>query len=101
MNLGIDNVTIGVSSQGMTAYLDEVRAELLQKSCDLVRNTETVVTAVNGGWQGNSQERFLRNLHETTEIICNGLEQEYLNLTMRLRELEAYYFNQDNALIPE
>lgn len=101
-DLGIDSLSIGVSSEGMTAYKEKLKVDLLDKAVEQIEQAYSdVMTEVNKGWQGVARDRFEQQFKTMCENISADLAAEYADLSARLDELQAYYFEQDLNLIEE
>lgn len=97
--LGIDNLSIGVSKQGMNDYRIQLRADLLTRVRRELDNRTDLEAALKKGWQGQSCKNYLINLRNDVEKIETDLEAEYNDLENRLSELESNYFKQDNEMV--
>lgn len=100
-NLGIGDVSIGVSVGGMAQYKQDIQAHLLTETRAQLEEMSELEAALAKGWQGVSHDRFLASFKATTQDLATEMELEYNDLMSRLEELEAYYFNQDENLVQE
>lgn len=101
-NLGLDALDIGISANGMLEYQENLKATLLTETkTKLMEEYENVMAVINTGWQGVSRDRFDAQLKTMCETIGADLDAEYADLEARLAELQAFYFEQDQALIEE
>ena len=101
-NLGIEDLTIGVSRAGMEQYREDVKLEMFDSTIQAMRAHFTdIERALAQGWQGVSKDRFVEGMRKTIEQICEDLEEEKIDLDNRLKELEDDYFKEDNGLIQE
>lgn len=101
-DLGIDALSIGVSASGMEAYKERLKVELLDDAVKQIEQAYTdVMTEVNKGWQGVARDRFEQQFKTMCENISADLSAEYADLSARLEELQAFYFEQDLNLIEE
>lgn len=101
-NLGLDALDIGISTTGMTEYQENLKAILLTETKNkLMEEYENVMSVINTGWQGVSRDRFDTQFKTMCEKIGADLFMEYNDLEARLSELQAFYFEQDQALIEE
>lgn len=98
--LGIGDLTIGVSKQGMEQYREEVRLEMFDNTISVIRDDfQEVVNEINLAWQGTSRDKFIESMINQIEKICYDLESEKQDLDSRLEELEDNYFKEDENLI--
>lgn len=101
-DLGIDSLSIGVSTSGMESYQADLRAELLTDTVNkLQEEYQNIMNVINTGWQGVARDRFDTQFQNTCEKIGEDLTAEYNDLEARLAELQAFYFDQDQNLIEE
>ena len=99
-NLGISDLSIGVSKQGMETYREEVKLEMFDNTINTIRdNFQEVVDAINLAWQGKSRDKFVESMDKKIEQICTDLESEKKDLDNRLQELEDNYFKEDENLM--
>ena len=97
--LGINDLSIGVSTSGLQAYLDELRASLLTEVESKIDDYTTVKSALDKGWQGVSRDNFETNFQEMREKVKEDLRLEYSNLHARIEELAYNYVQQDKNMI--
>lgn len=98
-DLGINDLSIGVSKSGMKAYREAIKISLLKDTITKMEDDwEAVETAINGAWQGASRDRFLDDFAKRREAIEEDLRKEQEDLDNRLEELESAYYKQDNNL---
>ena len=99
-NLGIGDLTIGVSRAGMEQYREDVKLEMFDNTISVLReHFNDVKKEIDTAWQGVSRDRFVESMNKKIEDICSDLEQEKIDLNNRLIELEDNYFNEDEGLI--
>lgn len=99
MNVGIDGLTMGVSTQGMQQYREDLRMELLEQTKEKLEDVGEIQTAVDAGWQGEARDKFLIDFGEAIRSIEEDLVKEYNDLDNRLQELEQNYFTQDKNMM--
>lgn len=100
--IGMEDLTIGVSTPGMESYVDALRAELLVGvGTKLNTSVTNIKTTLKTGWQGISEERFEKHLDDEVELIKSDLSAEFNDLMARLQELTKMYFDEDEQLISE
>ena len=97
----IGNLSIGIDIQGMQAYRESLKTQLITECKTKLEQTDGISNAITAGWQGVSRDRFLKDLEETIIKIEEDLEAEYADLESRLLELESNYFEQDSNMINE
>lgn len=98
-NIGIEDMTIGVSGRGMEEYSEMLRTRILTEiSEELENQQEAIINSVRSGWRGNSEERFERLLGDEIDNIIEDLEHEYADLEGKLQDTGKYYVDQDEKL---
>lgn len=86
-NLGIGDMTIGASREGLENYLEDLHLTAFKGIVDEIDNVTDFETAINNCWQGESKERFLNHFAEMRNVIRTDLEAEYQNLENKVRGL--------------
>ncbi len=77
-NLGIDSLSIGISSSGMTEYKEALKADLLLSTkAKLEEERTNIINSINTGWQGVARDRFEKQLTDECNKISEDLEKEY------------------------
>ena len=97
--LSIGDITLGVSHKGMHQWREDLKAELLSTSKSKIRDAGGVEKEIAAGWQGKSEEKFMKDFEKAREMICDDLDKEYKNLKARLEEVEDSYFDIDKKLM--
>lgn len=97
----IGALDIGISKEGMAAYRDALKAELITKCKEKLEATDGITTTLVAGWQGEARDKFLKQLGQTITKIEEDLEDEYYDLEARLYELESNYFDQDMKMMED
>ncbi len=97
--IGISEMTIGVSSQGVEDYSESIRVEVLQNlSQTLDEEVAKVKTSLAQAWTGESEQVFEELLDKQVTVIKEDMESEYNDLNKKLVNLIGYYKNQDKKL---
>lgn len=98
-NMTIDTMTEGISKQGMTQYIEDLRIDLLNTVKEKLEAVGEIQSAVDAGWQGKSRDKFFEMFEKSIEIIEDDLEAEFKDLQSRLNELANNYYKQDSDLL--
>ena len=96
--LGISSLTTGISKSGMAQYEEDLKTNVLTNVETKIEDVEAVITAINGGWQGESRDRFLKDFENVRKKLIEDLKDEYKDVQNRLDELQDNYFRQDKNL---
>lgn len=97
--LGIDNLDIGVSTEGAANYFEELRADLLTSVQNMIDEVGEVENALNKGWQGVSRDKFDAQFKASREALKNDLAREYADLVTKISDIVESYINQDKNMI--
>lgn len=101
-SLTLNDLDIGISSQGMEDYKKALKTHLLDQTItELDAAYQEIMKVVNEGWQGVARDRFDQKFNNTCKQIGDDLSLEYVDLCARLDEMQAYYYEQDLKLIDE
>lgn len=99
--LGIGDLSIGVSAQGMSEYVEKIRMDLLKDAREMINNVETVEAAINKGWQGASRDKFLTDFEAMRDQICTDLEEEFYDLEAKMEEVMGAYYDIDQRIMEQ
>lgn len=98
-NIGIEDMTIGVSGKGMDDYADMLKMKILEDmKTELENQQEAIEKSVRSGWRGKSEETFEKLLDDEISKIKEDLEKEYADLAGKLQNTGKYYIDQDEKL---
>lgn len=94
-----DDVSQGISKQGMEEYMENLKTDLLVKVNEQLEETDTMAQAIARGWQGQSRDNFLDQFEKGIRAVQADLLSEYSDLMMRLGELTKNYYAQDAKMV--
>lgn len=94
-----DDVSQGISKQGMEQYIEDLKADLLIKVSEKLEDTDAMAQAIARGWQGQSRDNFLDQFEKGIRAVQADLASEYSDLMMRLSELTRNYYEQDAKMV--
>lgn len=94
-----DDVSQGISKQGMEEYIQNLRTDLLTKVNEKLEDTDAMAQAIARGWQGQSRDNFLNQFEKGIRTVQSDLRSEYTDLLMRLSELTSNYYEQDAKMV--
>lgn len=99
--VGIGDVTIGFSASGLTAYLNDVKLELLDSVEETLTGTNktTLFNTISAGWVGVSRDKFLKQFDDMVQVAIEDIKAEYEDLMTRFNEIQSNYFEQDSKMI--
>lgn len=98
-NMSFDGVTEGIDRDAMKTYLENMKIELLDTVKEQINSVSDVLDAINAGWQGESRDVFLRQFASQRRAIIEDLEDEYKDLMARFKELQEFYYKQDEQMM--
>lgn len=91
----------GVSITGMNNYIDDLNTKVLVDVARVLRNTKDVETAVKNGWVGTSADRFVHNLQNASERMCDTLAELKTTFETELKGIKAQMLELDDTLVEE
>ena len=94
-----DDVSQGISKQGMEEYIQNLQTDLLTKVNEKLEDTDAMAQAIARGWQGQSRDNFLDQFEKGIRTVQSDLKSEYSDLMMRLSELTRNYYEQDAKMV--
>ena len=100
-NLGIGDLSHGISSTGFSGYVEKLRTEVIGETTQKLLQVEEIVRTLDGCWQGVSKTRFQAQFATTIAKIEADLIKEQIDLENRLMELRSNYFSQDANMMDE
>ncbi|MBQ8131299.1 MAG: hypothetical protein IJ193_02280 [Bacilli bacterium] len=98
--IGIDELDFGYSRMGTQKYMDDLNTQAITETCRLLRDINGIKTAIQAGWQGQSEENFVKNFEKAigeTEESIKGLREI---LDGEFASIEDAVANQDNEMVP-
>lgn len=99
--LGIGDLTHGVSAQGAIEYYEALNTNAISSAITALQNTESVKTALQGGWQGAAEATFEKNLDNGVNTVISTLETIKKNIESLISDLVEDLANQDKNLVEE
>ena len=94
-NMDIKDSDYAVSAKGMEAYVENLKAELIDNTYDKLKEIEGIKTAVDAGWNGPAKTAFLEKLEDAINRTYADMAAEHEDLIGRLNELQAAYVKQN------
>lgn len=98
--LGIGDVTQGYSRTGAESYKNDLNAKVITETCNKLRETNGIKTALEAGWQGQAELNFVTNLDNAVETTAKGIEELKSVLDGQFAAIEEAWANQDNEMVP-
>ena len=92
---------IAVNANGMEQYKEQLRISILVDVANAINEVSNVQNAISNIWVGASCDTFLGDFRKAREGIIADLEAEFHDIENRLTELQAYYFQQDRAMMSD
>ena len=99
--LGIKDLTHGVSANGAYDYVDGLNTGAINNAIKALQNTGGVTTALRGGWQGAAEVNFEKNLQKAVETVTDALEKIKDNIESLVSDLVEDMADQDKKLVEE
>lgn len=98
-NLGIGDLTHGVSASGAYDYLDGLNTGAINSAIKAVQSTNPVKSTLRQGWQGASEANFEKNLDSAVNTVVETLDLIKENIESLVADLVEDMANQDAALV--
>ena len=98
-NMSFDGVTEGINRDAMKTYIDNLKLELLDNVEEAIDKVDDVLKTIDSGWQGVARDKFLNQFATQRSRIKDDLKKEYLDLLARLKELQDFYYKQDQNML--
>lgn len=95
----ISELEYGYDASGMEQYLQEIKAEYLDRAKDAVLNTEGIVRVCQHEWEGRARDNFITNLNSDAQHVGEQFDALYLVLVQEINSLQAAMANKDEELI--
>lgn len=100
MGLTIEGASIGYDSNAKTTTLNNIHNNCVEHTKSALRTQlDTLRTAVNACWVGQSAENFKSNMDYDVNEICKGLDDAYQSLVAAFDKAEAGLAETDQQLI--
>ena len=97
---GMDNVTIGFDAAGLEKYIENLRLNILEEVIKTIDNGwDPVNEAINDAWTGASKDAFVNDFAKTIGEVKEHLTYEFAEIESRLRDIQTFYFNQDQNMM--
>ena len=96
-------MTVGYSFTGAQEYLEELNAEMIRKSKELIRGAEfdKVKNAIEECWVGQSEINFMAKFKKATESLCETLDELSDAVDSVLGAIEDEMIQRDKNIVDE
>lgn len=95
----IDDLQYGYDSAGVTQYLDDIKADSLEKAKKAVLETSEIKKVCENEWEGASRDKFVANLDEDAQFVANQFDALYEVLEGEINQVLATMANNDQKLM--
>lgn len=75
MALGINDVSIGASLEGVVQLQEDIKLQMVTNAKKALSNYKEVENALKKGWSGEDCEKFLKNFEKMEKEIEDKLEE--------------------------
>lgn len=99
MGLDIGSTTIGISRTGAEKFKSDLHANAIEETKALVAKVEPIKDACEAGWQGVSEENFMKNLYNTVEVVQSALDELGEALNNELDQIVDTFEASDEEMI--
>ena len=73
-NMNIGDATIGISRTGIENYRKELNFKVVNETQKELRDYKNIVNTISTSWNGAAAQKFVNNLHASTEKACEALD---------------------------
>jgi uncharacterized protein YukE len=99
--LGIGDVSIGYSKTGITEFVNELNSKAISETADLLHQTDSLVQALQAGWQGQSEMTFEKNFEKAVEEAAEALNELKTGMESEFDNVASAFNDFDNKLVNE
>lgn len=100
MALNIEGATIGFDANNLQSTLNHIQNNCVNNAKNaLKRNMDTLRSAVDDCWVGQSAETFKSNMQHDVDAICKHLDDAYAALKGVFQDVQNQYAALDEGLI--
>lgn len=98
-DLGIGDLSIGVSKAGMQSYIDNLSDQIFNRTGrDLTSGCSDLISVISDGWQGVSRDKFASDFKDNISQILENIEVQRKNFETELTTLMNNYLNIDSIV---
>lgn len=99
--LGIGDVSIGYSKEGVNAFVTELNSKAITQTAELLSDTTNLLNAFRAGWQGQSEIAFEKNLNNAIKVTADGLNELRTTMEAEFDNIGSAFNDFDNKLLTE
>jgi len=96
----INDVTIGYSRKGAQEFVNKLRTDLIPAAKTQLRNeTNTLESAITPYWGGNAPVKFMKNVRNSAEQVCDLMDTLSESLHELFESLYASWVESDENIV--
>lgn len=95
----INDLEYGYDAAGMEQYLNEIKAEYLDRAKDAVNDIQDITNVCQNEWEGRARDNFIANLTSDAQHVGEQFDALYVVLVQEINSLQAAMANKDEELI--
>lgn len=95
----IGDMEYGYSTPGVDEYLEEIKAQYLDKAKEAVLDINEIRNHCVDEWEGKARENFVTNLQNDANHVAEQFDALYNILQTEINSLNAAMANKDEELI--
>ena len=84
----IQEMGYGFDSEGINTYLEALKAIVLTKAAERIRDISTIERVCNENWEGDSKERYLEHLRKSANHTAEQFENLYKILLTEITAIQ-------------
>lgn len=99
-NIGINDVTIGFDVDAAEEYLNNLNEVLINQTKEKLSDIAGIKGALEAGWQGTSEENFVKNLEGSIAKVSMTMDELEQALKGQFAAISESWQEQDAQMVP-
>ena len=99
-NIGINDVTIGFDFNAAEEYMNNLNEVLINQTKEKLGDIAGIKGALEAGWQGTSEENFVKNLEGSIAKVSMTMSELEQALRGQFAAISESWQEQDAEMVP-
>lgn len=99
--MDFESASFGVDIMKVNEYISDLNTAVLTNVSSVIRDCSEIETAVKGGWVGTSADKFLINLNNAADQMCETLKELQTTFETQIRGMKDQMMDFDDTLVEE
>jgi len=95
---GIDDLEFGYSTDGVTQYLEDIKANSLEEAKKVVLDTSSIEKVCEAEWVGQARVEFIDGLKKDAQHVADQFDNLYKVLESNITSVQNAMANKDQEL---